>query len=372
MKKSWSESSKRKTKRNCILLLFMLLLLCMLLYNSYRKKEGLRFVQKMGNGINLGNTLDATNLRDYKPEADDLDYETFWGNPKITREQLLTIREAGFRTVRIPVTFEDHLDKDFNISKRWMNRVTEVIDMALAEGLYVIIDLHGDEYMDLQVSNKETIKANFEKVWTQIAMQFRDYDNHLLFEGMNEPRLRESEYEWTEGTPELRAFVNELNQNFVDTVRNIGGNNQERYLLICPYCNGPWEKALEDLAVPRGNIIVAVHMYRPYNFCQNETGTVEWDRNVHEDTFESEEAFRLMGEKFIQNDIPVIFTEFGCVDKNNAEERKEWASFYMELSKKYQIPCIWWDNGSTYQLLDREKNEWIYPDIVSVIANTED
>lgn len=357
-------------KRNwfCIFWIIALLITVFGLLYKYEKDKKLRFVEQMGYGINLGNALDATNLRDYRPDAATLEYETFWGNPKIQQENFAAIYDAGFRTVRIPVTFEEHLDEEFRISAVWMNRVEQVIQMALAEKLYVIMDLHGDEWLDLELSQREEIKRNFETVWLQIATRFRDYDEHLLLEGMNEPRLRDSEYEWTEGTAELRAFVNELNQSFVDTIRGTGGGNEERYLLICPYVNGPRKETVEDLIVPDGNIIIAVHMYRPYGFCQNREGSAEWSREVYEDTFESEEAFLLMYERFVQKHIPVIFTEYGCVDKNNLEARKEWARFYMSLSHQYKIPCIWWDNGSTYQLLDREENTWIYPELVDIIS----
>ncbi len=344
-------------------------LICMgIIVCSRFANRKLDFVKQMSNGMNLGNALDSTNLRDYDPDASELDYETFWKNPKITREQLTAIHDAGFKTVRIPVTFEDHLDENFIISDIWMDRVEEVIKMALEEDLYVIMDLHGDTWLDLQVTQKEEIKKQFAIVWTQIATRFCEYDDHLLFEGMNEPRLRDSEYQWTEGTKELRDFVDELNQLFVDTVRSTGGNNLERYLLICPYCNGPWPDTVNELEIPKGNIIVAVHMYRPYNFCQNEEGTAEWDRESLDDTKEAKESFELMNKACIQHGIPVIFTEYGCIDKNNEEERIEWAKYYMELSKKYQIPCIWWDNGSTYQMLDRNEITWKYPDIVKVIV----
>ncbi len=336
----------------------------------YEKNERLRFVEDMGNGINLGNSLDATNLRDYKPDAKALAYETFWGNPKITQEHFAAIYDAGFRTVRIPVTFEDHLEENFHIADVWMERVTEVVQMALAQELYVIMDLHGDTWLDLKLSDSENIKKQFEAVWSQIAVQFRDYDEHLLLEGMNEPRLRDSEYEWKEGTTQLRTFVNELNQLFVDTVRNTGGNNVTRYLLISPYCNGPWQETVEDLIVPEGNIIVAVHMYRPYHFCQNKKGTTQWDSTAYEDTFEARESFALMYEQFVAKKIPVIFTEYGAVDKDNLEERMEWAEFYMSLSHQYHIPCIWWDNGSTYRLLNREDYTWFYPQLVDIITES--
>ena len=348
--------------------MFVLILILGLLCFSWKKNERIRFVKEMGNGINLGNSLDATNLREYKPDAGELEYETFWNNPRIDKEQLEAIYDAGFRTVRIPVTWEGHMDENFKISEVWMSRVAEVVDMALSEGLYVILDVHDGDWSNLQIDRKEEIHESLEKVWSQIAEKFKNYDEHLLFEGMNEPRLRDSEYEWNEGTAELREFVNDLNQTFTDTVRKSGGNNKERYLLVCPYCNGAWKDTVADLDVPDGNIIIAVHMYRPYNFCQNEEGTDEWDKSNLDDVSEAEESFALMNAAFIRKSVPVIFTEYGCIDKNNTKEREEWASFYMELSKKYEIPCIWWDNGSTYQLLDRETNEWVYPGIVDIIS----
>ena len=106
------------------------------------KVEALQFVRGMGVGINLGNTLDSTGLWDYKPDADELEYETCWDNPKADAETFRAMKKAGFETVRIPVTWEDHLDAEYRISDVWMDRVQEVVDMALEEGLYVILDLH--------------------------------------------------------------------------------------------------------------------------------------------------------------------------------------------------------------------------------------
>lgn len=363
-------SSKKNERILAGILIFIALLMAVFSCINEIKNRRLRFVEQMGNGINVGNSLDATNLRDFSPNADDLEYETFWGNPKIARSLFKTIHEAGFQTVRIPVTFEDHLDEAYNISERWMDRVEEVISYAIDEELYVILDLHGDEWLDLLVKDKKRIKQQFEKVWQQIAVRFRDYGDHLLFEGMNEPRLRDSEYEWTSGTKELRSFVNELNQLFVDVVRNTGGNNENRYLMISPYCNGPWEETVAALKVPKGNIIVAVHMYRPYGFAQNRKGTAEWSQEFPEDTKEIRESFQLMYAECIREKIPVIFTEYGCVDKNNIEERIKWAMYHMKLSKKYRIPCIWWDNGKEYKLIDRINNTWIYPELVEVITHS--
>lgn len=331
------------------------------------RTRALRFVSQMGPGINLGNTLDATGLREYRPDADDLEYETYWGNPKADAETFLAMKKAGFGTVRIPVTWEDHLDASYQISEVWMDRVQEVVDMALAADLYVIIDLHHEEWLDLRTERAQEIRTDFAVVWEQIAARFRDYDETLLFEAMNEPRLRDSEVEWTSGTEELRAMVNELNAVFVKTVRSSGGGNRKRYLLICPYAGNSETEAMQGLIIPDdGRLIVSVHMYTPYSFCQKEDGDKEWDNAGTRERVG--QAFFEMNRLFVERHVPVILTEFGCVDKGNTKERLAWTSYYMEQSRQYGIWCIWWDCGG-YVLLDRENKSWRFPEIVEVLTD---
>ncbi len=346
--------------------LFVLFCLTVLAIVFTDRKRAIRFAGQMGAGINLGNTLDSTGLRDYRTDAGDLEYETYWGNPKADKETFLAMKEAGFGTVRIPVTWEDHLDQSYHISEVWMDRVQEVTDMALAADLYVILDLHHEEWLDLKTERAQEIEAAFAVVWEQIAARFRDYDERLLFESMNEPRLRDSEVEWTSGTEELRAMVNDLNAVFVETVRASGGGNRKRYLLICPYAGSSETDAMQGLIVPDdGRLIVSVHMYTPYSFCQKEDGDLQWD------TAETREriarAFSDMNSLFVERHVPVILTEFGCVDKGNTEERLAWTNFYMEQSRRYGICCVWWDCGE-YALLDREGKTWKFPEIVEALT----
>ena len=344
-------------------LLFGILVLGLELADQTR---AIRFVRRMGAGINLGNTRDSTGLREYSPEADDLEYETSWGNPRADAETFRVMKEAGFDTVRIPVTWEDHLDEAYQINGSWMDRVQEVTDMALGEGLYVILDLHHEEWLDLKTEREDEIRAEFITVWGQIAERFREYDEKLLFEAMNEPRLRNSEYEWHSGTEEMRNMVNELNADFVKTVRSVGGENRKRYLLVCPYASNNETEAMEGLSVPDDSrLIVSIHMYIPYGFCQKEEGDVLWDT---EDTRERvAAAFQGMNDLFVSRYIPVILTEFGCVDKDNTEERVAWTKYYVQQADRYGIPYIWWDCGE-YGLLDREDKTWKFPEIVEVLT----
>ncbi|MCM1257212.1 MAG: glycoside hydrolase family 5 protein [Roseburia sp.] len=352
-----------KRKLFCLLAVFCLGAVIFLMPGcaAQKESEAMKFVAQMGNGINLGNSLDSTGLREYEKDADDLAYETFWGNPVLTREQFHAVKDAGFGTVRIPVTWEDHMDKRGTVSSQWMDRVDEVVRMALEEDLYVILDTHHEDWLDLDAGNRETAEEKFALLWEQIALNFADCGEKLLFEGLNEPRKRDSAHEWDLGTEESREMLNELNQIFVDTVRRTGENNETRYLLLDSYASNPISGGFDDFEIPKDSrIIVSIHAYFPYDFCQNmgEGAAASFDRENKRDTEELEAAFANASQKFVEKEIPVILTEFGCVDKSNDPSRREWLLSVMEFSGKYQIPCLWWDDGKDYKLLDRNSLQW--------------
>lgn len=361
---------KKRTKGIVLFAIVVIVLVVgwrMFLYES----EQIQFVKKMGAGINIGNSLDTYGLRAYREDATDLEFETYWGNPPITANLFRMIKESGFTTVRIPVTWQDHMDDTGKVSKEWMEHVQKVVDMALAEELYVILNTHHEEWMDLKYEEKD-ITLRFTDLWSQIALHFRSYDEMLLFEGMNEPRLRDSAYEWQDGTKEMRNLINRLNTVFVNTVRNSGGMNEKRYLLICPYAAKYTEQALEDLDVPGGNIIVSIHMYYPYEFVENADSFSEWnpkDEKCKEYMNEIKIYFENFYQLFIRKGIPVILTEFGCEDKGNLKSRVEWIKTYRNNADKYGIPCIWWDNGKEYMIMDRNSYSWRYPEIVDALLD---
>lgn len=346
------------------------LLLCTavpVLRRLYVQRQTMQFAARLGSGINIGNALDATGIRSYRPDASDLAYETSWGNPEITKELMEGIREAGFQTVRIPVTWEEHIDEHGKIREVWIQRVRCVVDLALSQGLYVILNTHHETWIDLTQEEQEQTKKRFACVWGQIAQAFREYGEELLFEGMNEPRLRGSEEEWTEGTMPLRSAVNDLNRIFADTVRASGGENKTRYLLVCPYGNNTGKEALEALEIPDERVMVSVHMYEPYWFCQDEEGEESWPEAQNEEKEQIEETFCSLHTMFVRRGIPVVLTEFGCVDKGNTKSRREWLIFYKTLADQNGIACIWWDNGSSYRLIDRKKGEQLYPTLIDVL-----
>lgn len=331
---------------------------------TYYQNEAIRFVNKMGAGINIGNTLDSTGLKQYKENPSPSEYATSWGSPELDEASFAYIKELGFNTVRIPVTWEEHLDDEMNISKEWMEYVQNAVDMALEQELYVIINIHHDKWLDLQINKKDTIIKQYQYVWNQIAERFADYEEYLLFEGMNEPRERDTEIEWTAGDYLHQQMVNELNGVFVETVRKSGGNNKKRYLLIGSYGNDEAKEAIDAMIIPKDRrIIVSIHMYEPYSFCQKENGDKKWDG----ETESIEEIFSNLNNRFIDKYIPVIITEYGCKDKNNLQERVQWSKTYKQLSEEYKIPCYWWDAGD-YRILAREKQECIFPEIVHILT----
>ncbi len=315
----------------------------------------------MNVGWNLGNTLDATGA------GNSLSAETAWGNPKTTKEMIDTVAAEGFNTIRIPVTWAEHVGSapDYTVDSAWMDRVEEVVDYCLDNDMYVILDTHHEPnyWLNPTADGLEEVKEELSAIWTQIAQRFASYDNRLLFEGMNEPRVRGSENEWNGGTEEEREAVNELNQVFIDAVRAVGGENEDRCLIICTYGNNAGYNAVKDLKIPEDdNIAVALHMYTPYLFTfEAEGGTDTWDGSGKAEIVET---LKQVDKYLLKKDVPVIITEFGAMNKGNSGEIIKWIADYMSAMDQYGIKCVWWDNGNyssqgeKFALLDRRNLTW--------------
>ena len=237
------------------------------------ENEAMAFLKKMGVGWNLGNTFDAIKAA-WNRNADEMTVETSWVNIRTTEAMIEAIQAAGFSSIRIPISWHDHVSgPDYEISERWLTRVQEVVDWAYSRGMYVIINIHHDEDQFLPASSHYEESAHYvECIWRQLAARFRDYDEHLIMESMNEPRLVNSSYEWM-FNPTIPACVdaadclNKLNQLFVDTVRATGGNNADRYLMVPAYDAAPANAVRDSFVLPTdaadNKIIVSVHAYTP-------------------------------------------------------------------------------------------------------------
>lgn len=323
-------------------------------------------VKEIKVGWNLGNTLDC-----YDVGSDPTKAETGWGNPKTTKKMIDTVKAAGFNAVRIPVTWNDHMNGD-TINDDWMNRVNEVVDYAIDNGMYVILNVHHDDYTWLNptYADEEKVKARLVKIWEQISARFKDYDYHLIFEGMNEPRVIGGKNEWTCGTEENRAVISNLFAAFVDTVRKSGGNNATRTLLITGNAAAMDETNLKSIKIPDDDrIAVSIHYYSPWEFAGNENSRSDWGSDA--DKKELDKGFDLAKKYFIDKGVPVLITEFGSTHKGNEETRAKHMEYYVKAAKQRGIPCFVWDNGikDEFGLLDRKNNSWWYKSIVDAAVN---
>ncbi len=330
-------------------------------------------VNDMKIGWNLGNTLDAT-----KSSADIDDdpsvFETAWGNPVVTQELIDAVLDAGFNIVRIPVTWTGHFGDapDYLITESWLDRVQEIVDYAYDKGVYVIINMHHEEWNEPYYDNEQTACEIMTALWSQIAERFEDYDEHLIFEAQNEPRKKGTDVEWTGGDQEGWDVVNATNLAFVDTIRAAGGCNPYRMLMIPGYAANS-SAALSHIEVPEGDdrIIVSVHAHEPYNFALNTEGTGEWNN----DTAAIDTLMANLKELFLDKGIPVIIGEFGAMNKDNEEARAAWAGYYLSAASEIGVPCIWWDNGAVvgsgelFGIISRYTYKCVFPNLLEAMMS---
>lgn len=329
----------------------------------------MELVKEMKIGWNLGNTLDALG------GSSGVDTEMAWGNPKTTQEMIDTVIDQGFNVIRVPVSWGGHMDgaPAYTVLPAWMDRVQEVVDYAYGRGAYVIVNIHHEDWHFPSEENKDAAAEQLRALWTTIATRFRDYDEHLIFEGLNEPRKTGTSVEWNGGDQEGRDVVNYLDQVFVDAVRATGGNNTIRNLMVPGYAASSSDVALKGIVLPQDDhLIVSVHAYTPYDFALNTAGRTTWDN----DTRDIDYLMKILDEQFLSKGVPVIIGEFGAMNKDNEEERVQWASYYVGKAREYGIPCIWWDNGAfegdgeKFGLINRRELTFPYPDLLKALIES--
>lgn len=323
--------------------------------------------KRMGAGWNLGNELEAS--LNGRPS------ETAWGNPAVTPKLIQLVRESGFSTIRIPVSYLDYIgskESGYAIDEKWMKRVNDVIDYAIDAGFYVIINVHGDGYETVTggwlfpaEEKQEEILEKYAAVWEQIAKRYADYDEHLIFESMNEIGADRS------CNTKLYANINAYNQIFLDTIRQTGGNNAKRWVLIPGY-NTNIDKTVDSSGfqlpkdsylssdVPEGEhrIMVSVHYYDPWNFCGQENNTTtQWGVDADASKIADwgneaymEQQFIKLYDSFSSQGYPVVIGEYGAIDKSKADEaniesRVHFASKVCEKAVRYGLVPVYWDNG---------------------------
>ena len=327
-------------------------------------------VKNMGLGWNMGNTLEAhaQSVLDVTDEhfwgQQDLNSETCWGQYLTKPELLKMMKDAGFGAIRVPVTWYNHMDKDGKVDAAWMARVHEVVDYVINQGMYCILNVHhdtgADSYQDGKLTGYHWIKADadnyttnktrYENLWTQIAEEFKDYGQDLLFEGYNEMLDINSNWNFAKTSTAYDA-INSYAKSFVTAVRATGGNNAQRNLVVTTYCAangyGTWDSHLKDPLTKLNNpesggnhIVFEVHAYP----------------NIQNGTIASVKAdvdgmITLLKNELVSKGGPVIIGEWGTsnVDKTGETDYDvrrdklfEFATYFVQKCKENNIGTFYW------------------------------
>lgn len=339
-------------------------------------REGLTALEAtrlMGNGINLGNTMEACdNNVGIKTNAP-LSYETYWGQPKTTQAIIDGMKAAGFDTIRIPVawmTNATHLyEGDYTIDAGYMDRVEEVVRYARKAGMYVIINDHwdggwygmfGSESAETRALAMEAYKG----MWQQIAERFRDYSDYLIFESANE----ELGGRFDENSPlycsdsvvtyltddERYALTNEINQTFVDVVRATGGNNATRFLLIAGYSTNIDQTCDDRFQMPKdtadSKLMVSVHYYDPWSYCgaSSAVSATKWGK-VSDYEYMDQQLAKMT--KFTEAGYGVVIGEYGALPCSDGlkDNTLAYHTAFLDACTKYNLTNCLWDCSGLYK-----------------------
>ncbi len=342
---------------------------------------------------------DAKAIGDGSKENLGLSTETSWRMPRTTEEMIKAVAAKGFKTIRIPVSYHNHIkDSSCTIDEKWLERIKTIVDWSLASGMNAIINIHHDNMSDAQMkanygfcvpensaSLKEQSIEYITAVWKQVATYFKDYGDMLVFEVLNEPRAVGTKYEWSEpsGYSSKVAAANKIIMEYekaaLDAIRSTGGNNASRFVMIPPYAAAP--HMLSGWSLPEdsasGKLIVSLHAYTPYDFCM---GNDDKFTSSHEDNIKNW-LFATIYSNFTSKGIPVIIGETSASDKNNSGERKKWAEYFYGMGKEKNIPLIVWDNMVVYPngndkaerhgYFNRKELTWWHEEIVNIMVGKE-
>ena len=344
----------------------------------------------MGMGVSVGGFESVTATTENLPERadangmhildrnDPVTYETNGSKDRITQTMMNALYAAGFHSIRLPVTWFNHMDPPYDtgvIDQIWLDHLKSVVDLARNAGMYVVINLHHDagtyDYCWLKAdwANYSDISPVLKNIWRQIATFFKDDDDHLLFEGYNEI-CDENNRWWKPGGDDGFKAANALNQDFVSTVRATGGRNTTRNLIVSTYTASEWAEALDGFTMPKdivtGHLLVQVHSYRPNEFVTaREVGDRSRMEFYESDKPEIDEVFDRLQAKVLDKGWPCVLGEYGAFHKKDADgNRNEPARgahgyYYTMKALRRGIAPIYWYNPMNYR--DRDDGRWTYP-----------
>lgn len=320
--------------------------------------DAMEFTAAMQPGWNLGNTLDATGG------------ETSWGNPKATPELIQKIKDEGFNSIRIPITWGHMMNEENVIDADYLARTKEVINYALDADLLVFVNIHHDSWQWLNAITPDENDANYRKfraIWEQLAEAYKDYPRAVIFESINEPRFdKESTY---------AECLDMMNKACVEIVRASGGNNAERLIVLPTKDTNGEQKYLDQLYgtitdINDPNIIATVHYYGYWPFSVNIAGETEFKGTSVTDI---DGLVSRLKTTFIDNGIPVIIGEWGLLGFDTALDTVEhgeilkFFEYFCNAVNENGLTTMWWDNG---QHLNRYSYEWADPSLNAVIKQS--
>lgn len=340
-----------------------------------------QIASKIKIGFNIGNTLEAMGGKS----------ETYWGNPKITKEFVAFVKQSGFSAVRLPVSWDQYANQTTaEIAPNWLNRVKEVVQYCVDNNLYVIVNIHWDGgWLENNVvpAKQEQNNAKQKAFWEQIATQLRDFDERVIFASANEPNVE---------TAAQMAVLHSYHQTFIDTVRATGGKNAQRVLIVQGPSTDIEKTNTLMTSMPTDSVanrlMAEIHFYSPWNY----TGMTKdeswgnqffyWGKGFHSTTDTAhnptwgeedyvDQQFKSMKTQFVDKGIPVIMGEFGTgVRKNltgadlqlHLDGRAHYLNYVTKQAIANGMVPFLWDIG---ELLDRTNNKVLDQQALDALMN---
>lgn len=324
----------------------------------------LDMIRAMGNGINLGNTLEAYNHNGYLAGANPDGFETGWGQPYTTAEMIQGMKNAGFDTIRIPVAWTNGMnfeEGDYTIDERLMSRVETIVNYALDADMYVIVNDHWDGgwwgmFGAEDTAVREQALEMYKSMWTQVGEHFKDYSYKLIFESANEElgdRLNDKDITGKDGVlnkNECYETANMINSEFVKLIRSQGGNNADRFLLIAGYNTDIAQTCDDRFKMPEdtadSKLLLSVHYYTPWDYCGTDSVN-HWGSPT--DLDEQNGLFEMLS-KFSEQGYGVVIGEYAVMMKNGGikEDADKFYANLLDNCDLYDYCPVLWDCSNFY------------------------
>ncbi len=353
---------------------------------KYKDMNAIEFTEAMGNGINLGNTMEAYGHASFGTNSATSVYETAWGMPVTTKEMIQGMKDAGFDSLRIPVAWTNMMNYesgDYKINQAYVDRVGEIIQWAIDADMIVVVNDHWDGgwwamFGQEDQATKDKAWALYESMWTQLAEAYKDYDYHLVFESGNEELGDRFNDEWNKkvgvlSKDECYELTTKVNQKFVDIIRKTGGGyNKDRFLLCAGYNTDITNTCDDRYKMPtdtaKEKLLISVHYYTPSGYCI-ESGITSWYKKTN-----VEEMNTLLQKmtKFTDQGYGVVIGEWGVLIEGKTELKKDTSEFmnnFLANCDYYGFCPVLWDCNSMY---NRKECKMEYNEVAKIFTKAKE